>query len=84
MMLKMKHSHTENGFCRTYYKYKSQAGQNLLYCLMEDEGIVRMYRCSMDGEPDYVVGPVLKNLELELPTDEYGKVLHRRYLNSAE
>lgn len=79
-MITMKYTYTESGYCRVHYRYKNQHGEWVEYCLMEDFDTVKMYRCSMDGEPDYVVVPDLSELDLEIPPDEYGRELYQRYM----
>ena len=67
-MIQMKHAYTEDGYCRVHYKYKNSQDAWVMYCLMEDrDNIVKMYRCSPEGEPDYVVVPHKADLSLEIP-----------------
>jgi hypothetical protein len=79
-MITMKYAYTESGYCRVHYRYQNTQGEWLLYCIMEDRTDVKMYRCSMDGEPWYVVVPARKDLNLEPPPDKYGKELYDRFL----
>jgi hypothetical protein len=83
-MIQMKYAYTDKGFCRVHYKYKNKQGEWVMYCLMEDHDTVKMYRCSMDGEPDYVVVPSLEDLDLELPPDDYGQELYHCFFKGED
>jgi hypothetical protein len=79
-MIKMEYTYTEAGFCRVHYRYQNTQNEWVQYCIMEDRNAVKMYRCSKDNEPWYVVVPAWKDLNLEPPPDEYGKELYDRFL----
>lgn len=65
-----------SGFCRIVYISKNDKNQKILYCLQDDGsrfGGVKLYRCSLDGEPSYEIK--LKpnsGFEFEKPTGESG------------
>ena len=53
----LKYYETDSGYCRVYYKGSRESGKEFLYCV-QDEGPGKsfmpiIYRCSLDGEPDY-------------------------------
>lgn len=57
----------DSGFCRVYYQYINPKGDKFLYCMQPDHDKTwRLYRCSMDGEPESAAQ--LKSWEdIELP-----------------
>ena len=58
------------GFARIYYNATNSEGQRILYCLQEDfEDEFFLYRCSIDGEPDYPFKKIPPGL-LEYPIGE--------------
>lgn len=53
----MRYHSTDEGNCRVYYTTMSEGKQRLIYCLYEAErGVLKLYRCSQDGEPSHEVG----------------------------
>jgi hypothetical protein len=80
----MKYAYTEPGLCRVHYKCQNRQGEWIMYCLMEDFDTVKMYRCSMDGEPGHEVALELQDLDFEISPDEYGKKLVNNFLTQKE
>ncbi len=80
-MTKLKYRYTEVGYCQVHYSAKNADGLPVYYCLMEeDDVLVKLYRCTKDGEADYPVKIVPgAKVELEIPPDEYGQEVHKRF-----
>lgn len=53
--MKLQNPQLHTGFCRIIYKSRNHKNELLTYCLQEDWGGVKFYRCSKDGEPDYEI-----------------------------
>ncbi len=74
-------SHTDEGNCRLYYLAKNKHNQKLLYCFMEVHTVegFKLYRCSLDGEPDKIVVPTYE-CKIEIPKLKNPFKLERRFL----
>ncbi len=60
------HKNQDTGFCRITYLCKNDAGETLIYCLQDNNGI-RLMRCSQDGEPMHEVTFKKVRAEFERP-----------------
>lgn len=55
--MKFKLHSIDSGFCRIYYTTKNSEGQKIIYCLQDEGdrfGGVQLYRCSKEGEPEFI------------------------------
>jgi hypothetical protein len=72
----------DEGFCRIYYKVKSEK-VNILYCLQDEGRKVVFYRCSEDGEPAFEAKTKGFNFEIPLGDSELVKNV-RKFIKGCE